>query len=76
MGVYSNAIEQIHLIFHQGDKWGNYNCSAFLHNGRQLVAKGFSCPGRHNYKCVFPGHQVLNDFFLVSPEFIETEDLF
>ena len=44
----SRLVQASHLIFHQRDQRGYYQCDPFHHQCRYLIANGFSCSCRHH----------------------------
>ena len=58
----------IHLILHQGDKWGDDNRHTIHQKRGQLVAQRFTATCRHKHKGVATRQEVTNNSLLVSLE--------
>ena len=69
------SADSIHLILHQSDQWGYHNGRSILHQGWQLVAKGFSTPSGHDGDGIFTRKDCV-DYFLLSVQEIPVTEVF
>ena len=63
----------IHLILHQGNQRGDYDCRSLHHQCRQLVAHAFSASCGHDHKGVATVQQITDNCLLVAFEAVKTE---
>ena len=67
--------EQVHLILHQGDEGGDDDRRSLHHQGRKLIAEGFSPAGGHQHEGIASADQVLDNALLVTFEGIVTKEI-
>ena len=73
--LLTHAVDDIHLILHQGNQWRNDNGCPLHNQGGQLIAQTLSSTGRHENEGIVTCKDIPDNRFLVSLEGIETEVL-
>ena len=62
--------QMLHLVFHQGDQWGDNDTGAFAAERWHLKGDGLSAACRHQSQCVVSTAYRLNDFPLDTAKVI------
>ena len=75
-GFDSPFPQVLHLIFHQGDKWGDDDANTFLSESGHLKCNRLTASGRHQSQCVFAFADTGNDLLLQVAEGVITPVLF
>ena len=71
----AEVADHVDLVLHQGDEGRYDDGRAFRHQRGQLVAQRLAATRGHQYESVVAAKDAFDDFFLVSLELVETENI-
>ncbi len=73
--LLTKAVDDIHLVLHQGDKRGDNNGGSVHHQRRKLIAKALSAARGHEDKAVVASQKIADDRLLVALELVEAKEM-
>ena len=75
LGLYTQALEGVHLILHQGDQRRHHHAAACSRNCRYLIANTLAATGGHQGEGIAAGNDRVNDLPLQGSEALVAEDV-